>query len=145
MFLKQRLQEVLKYITENNNILIDGVSSWWTACHGYNHPHIINSMNKQLQEMPHIMFGGFTHAPVERLASRLVKLFNNKYEHIFFVDSGSVAVEVAMKMSIQYWINKGIYQNKKRFLCFNNSYHGDTLGAMSVCDPEESMHNIFSR
>lgn len=132
-----------KIYTENNNILIDGVSSWWTACHGYNHPHIINSMNKQLQEMPHIMFGGFTHAPVERLASRLVKLFNNKYEHIFFVDSGSVAVEVAMKMSIQYWINKGD-KNKKRFLCFNNSYHGDTLGAMSVCDPEDSMHNIFS-
>ncbi len=132
-----------KIYMENNNILIDGVSSWWTACHGYNHPHIINSMNKQLQEMPHIMFGGFTHAPVERLASRLVKLFNNKYEHIFFVDSGSVAVEVAMKMSIQYWINKGD-KNKKRFLCFNNSYHGDTLGAMSVCDPEDSMHNIFS-
>lgn len=132
-----------KIYTENNNILIDGVSSWWTACHGYNHPHIINSMNKQLEEMPHIMFGGFTHAPVERLASRLVKLFNNKYEHIFFVDSGSVAVEVAMKMSIQYWINKGD-KNKKRFLCFNNSYHGDTLGAMSVCDPEDSMHNIFS-
>ena len=132
-----------KIYTENNNILIDGVSSWWTACHGYNHPHIINSMNKQLQEMPHIMFGGFTHAPVERLASRLVKLFNNKYEHIFFVDSGSVAVEVAMNMSILYWINKGD-KNKKRFLCFNNSYHGDTLGAMSVCDPEDSMHNIFS-
>ena len=132
-----------KIYMENNNILIDGVSSWWTACHGYNHPHIINSMNKQLEEMPHIMFGGFTHAPVERLASRLVKLFNNKYEHVFFVDSGSVAVEVAMKMSIQYWINKGD-KNKKRFLCFNNSYHGDTLGAMSVCDPEDSMHNIFS-
>ena len=132
-----------KIILENNKVLVDGVSSLWTACHGYNHPHIIDSMNKQLREMPHIMFGGFTHAPVEKLATRLVKLFNNDYEHVFYVDSGSVAVEVAMKMSIQYWINKG-NKNKKRFLCFKNSYHGDTLGAMSVCDPEDSMHNLFS-
>ena len=140
---KAKITRGSKIITEHNDVLIDGVSSWWTACHGYNHPHIIDSMNKQLQEMPHIMFGGFTHTPVERLASRLVKLFNNKYEYVFFVDSGSVAVEVAMKMSVQYWINKG-NQNKKKFLCFKNSYHGDTLGAMSVCDPEESMHSMFS-
>ena len=140
---KAKITRGSKIITEHNDVLIDGVSSWWTACHGYNHPHIIDSMNKQLQEMPHIMFGGFTHNPVERLASRLVKLFNNKYEYVFFVDSGSVAVEVAMKMSVQYWINKG-NQNKKKFLCFKNSYHGDTLGAMSVCDPEDSMHSMFS-
>ena len=140
---KAKITKGSKIITEHNDVLIDGVSSWWTACHGYNHPHIIDSMNKQLQEMPHIMFGGFTHKPVERLASRLVKLFNNKYEYVFFVDSGSVAVEVAMKMSIQYWINKG-NQNKKKFLCFKNSYHGDTLVAMSVCDPEDSMDSMFS-
>ena len=140
---KAKITRGSKIITEHNDVLIDGVSSWWTACHGYNHPHIIDSMNKQLQEMPHIMFGGFTHNPVERLASRLVKLFNNKYEYVFFVDSGSVAVEVAMKMSVQYWINKG-NQNKKKFLCFKNSYHGDTLGAMSVCDPEDSMHSMFA-
>ena len=75
---KAKITRGSKIITEHNDVLIDGVSSWWTACHGYNHPHIIDSMNKQLQEMPHIMFGGFTHNPVERLASRLVKLFNNK-------------------------------------------------------------------
>ena len=132
-----------KIILEDNKVLIDGVSSWWTSCHGYNHPYIINAMNKQLMEMPHVMFGGFSHAPAEKLAIKLVKIFKNIYKHVFFVDSGSVAIEVALKMSIQFWLNKG-NTNKKKFICFKNSYHGDTLGAMSVCDPIESMHSLFT-
>jgi len=129
-------------ILEDNKILVDGVSSWWTACHGYNHPHIIKAMKNQLEEMPHIMFGGLTHSPAEILASKLVKLLKNKYQHVFFVDSGSVAVEVAMKMAVQYSINKN-NKVKNKFISFKHSYHGDTLGAMSVCDPEESMHSLF--
>ncbi len=132
-----------KIILEDNKTLIDGVSSWWTSCHGYNHPYILDAMNKQLAEMPHIMFGGFSHSPAEKLATKLVGMFKNIYEHVFFVDSGSVAIEVAMKMSIQYWLNKG-RKTKKKFICFKNSYHGDTLGAMSVCDPMDSMHALFT-
>jgi len=127
---------------ENNKVLIDGVSSWWTACHGYNHPEIINAMSKQLNDMPHIMFGGFTHNPAEELATNLKSLLPSIYNHFFFVDSGSVAVEVSMKMAIQYWTNKN-RPNKRKFLSFKNGYHGDTLGAMSICDPEEGMHSLF--
>ena len=86
-----------KIILEDNKTLIDGVSSWWTSCHGYNHPYILDAMNKQLTEMPHIMFGGFSHSPAEKLATKLVGMFKGIYEHVFFVDSGSVAIEVAMK------------------------------------------------
>ena len=127
---------------ENNKILIDGVASWWTACHGYNHPVILDAMKKQLNDMPHIMFGGFTHNPAEELATNLKSLLPNDYNHYFFVDSGSVAVEVSMKMAIQYWVNKN-RSSKRKFLSFKNGYHGDTLGAMSVCDPEEGMHSLF--
>ena len=130
-------------ILEDNKVLVDGISSWWTACHGYNHPHIIKAMKNQLEEMPHIMFGGLTHDPAEILASKLVRLLKNKYKHVFFVDSGSVAVEVAMKMAVQYSINKN-NKVKNKFISFKHSYHGDTLGAMSVCDPEESMHSLFN-
>ena len=97
-------------LLENEKVLIDGVSSWWTACHGYNHPDILDAMKKQLNEMPHIMFGGFTHNPAEKLAANLKSLLPSIYNHYFFVDSGSVAVEVSMKMAIQYWVNK---KNKK--------------------------------
>ena len=120
--------------------LIDGVSSWWTACHGYNHPHILHCMEAQLQAMPHVMFGGLVHEPALTLASRLSKLTG--LGRVFFSDSGSVAVEVALKMALQYWRNRG-KAGKDRFLCFSNGYHGDTLGAMSVSDPEKSMHKAF--
>ena len=122
--------------------LIDGVASWWTACHGYNHPHILDAMRRQLADMPHVMFGGFTHAPAEQLAERLAALLPGDLNHVFFSDSGSVAVEVAMKMAVQTWINRG-ERGRTRFLAFREGYHGDTLGAMSVCDPDEGMHAHF--
>ena len=122
--------------------LIDGVASWWTACHGYNHPHIRRAAEEQLARMPHVMFGGLTHAPAERLAERLAGLLPGGLDHVFFSDSGSVAVEVAMKMAMQLWRNRGV-EGRTRFVAFREGYHGDTLGAMSVCDPEESLHAHF--
>jgi adenosylmethionine---8-amino-7-oxononanoate aminotransferase len=124
--------------------LIDGISSWWTACHGYNHPHIVQAMQKQLEVMPHVMFGGLVHEPALRLAERLTRIVPPGLTRVFFTDSGSIAVEVAMKMALQYWRNKGMAR-KERFLCFTNGYHGDTFGAMSVSDPEKSMHKAFRR
>jgi len=123
--------------------LIDGISSWWSACHGYNHPHIIHAMESQLTSMPHVMLGGLTHTPAEKLATRLAKLLPGNLDHVFLADSGSVSVEVALKMALQYWLNKGV-TGRHKFLCFNDAYHGDTVGAMSVCDPEESMHSLFA-
>src|SRR5882762_3475737 len=90
----------------DGRVLIDGIASWWTACHGYNHPHIAESVKKQLERMPHIMFGGLTHEPAQRLAARLAAMTPGDLNHVFFVDSGSVAVEVALKMAVQYWLNK---------------------------------------
>src|SRR5579875_3523638 len=126
----------------DGRVLIDGIASWWTACHGYNHPHIREAVSRQLQVMPHVMFGGFTHDPAERLAARLASLLPGALDHVFFTDSGSVAVEVAMKMAVQFWLNRG-QTGRTRFLAFHEGYHGDTLGAMSVCDPEDSMHAHF--
>jgi adenosylmethionine-8-amino-7-oxononanoate aminotransferase len=123
----------------DGRVLIDGIASWWTACHGYNHPHIQAAVEQQLRAMPHIMFGGFTHAPAETLAARLTTLAPGSLEHVFFCDSGSVAVEVAMKMAVQYWLNRGT-PGRTRFVAFRDGYHGDTMGAMSVCDPEAGMH-----
>lgn len=120
--------------------LTDGIASWWTACHGYNHPYIIKAMQAQLERMPHVMFGGLVHEPALTLAKRLCRL--TRMQRVFFADSGSVAVEVALKMALQYWRNKG-RNLKDRFICFHNGYHGDTLGAMSVSDPERSMHRAF--
>jgi adenosylmethionine---8-amino-7-oxononanoate aminotransferase len=122
--------------------LVDGVASWWTACHGYNHPHIRQAVAGQLERMPHVMFGGLTHQPAERLAQRLAARLPGDLDHVFFTDSGSVAVEVAMKMAMQFWRNRGV-EGRTRFLAFREGYHGDTLGAMSVCDPEESLHAHF--
>jgi adenosylmethionine---8-amino-7-oxononanoate aminotransferase len=123
----------------DGRVLIDGIASWWTACHGYNHPHIQAAVEQQLRAMPHIMFGGFTHAPAETLAARLTALAPGSLEHVFFSDSGSVAVEVAMKMAVQYWLNRGT-PGRTRFVAFRDGYHGDTMGAMSVCDPDAGMH-----
>lgn len=122
--------------------LIDGIASWWTACHGYNHPHIADAVRTQLDAMPHIMFGGLVHPPALTLAQRLAALLPGSLERVFFAESGSVAVEVAMKMALQYWLNRGV-RGRSRMLCFRGGYHGDTFATMAVCDPEEGMHALF--
>ena len=122
--------------------LVDGIASWWTAVHGYNHPHIAGAVAAQLETMPHVMFGGLTHAPAERLAARLAALLPGDLDHVFFSDSGSVAVEVALKMAAQLWLNRGV-AGRTKVAAFRGGYHGDTMGAMSVCDPEEGMHHRF--
>ena len=129
-------------ILTNGKKLIDGMASWWTACHGYNHPHIRDALETQLRRMPHVMFGGIVHEPALQLAARLAKLLPGDLDHVFFSDSGSVAVEVALKMAVQYWLNQGVTERTK-YVCFRHAYHGDTIGAMSVCDPENSMHSRF--
>jgi adenosylmethionine---8-amino-7-oxononanoate aminotransferase len=122
--------------------LIDGIASWWTACHGYNHPHIRAAVERQLAAMPHVMFGGLVHEPALNLARRLVGLLGpNDLDRVFFSESGSVAVEVALKMAVQYWRNQG--SGRTRFLAFTGGYHGDTTGAMAVSDPQGSMHAAF--
>ncbi|WP_298352122.1 adenosylmethionine--8-amino-7-oxononanoate transaminase [Rhodoblastus sp.] len=121
--------------------LIDGIASWWTACHGYNHPHILAALRDQLERMPHVMFGGLVHEPALKLAARLAQKTPGDLNHVFFVDSGSVAVEVAMKIAVQYWLNKG--QSRPKMVSFRHGYHGDTMACMSVCDPDESMHSLF--
>src|SRR5262249_31132870 len=123
--------------------LIDGVASWWTACHGYNHPHILAAMQDQLQRMPHVMFGGINHEPALRLAKRLAALAPGDLERVFFVDSGSVAVELALKRAVQYGINRG-EPGRTQFVNFRSGYHGDTLGCMSLCDPDEDMYTPFA-
>lgn len=123
--------------------LIDGVSSWWTVCHGYRHPHIINAVKRQLDAVPHVMLGGLTHDPAERLARRLAAIAPGDLNHVFFCESGSVSVEIAMKVAVQSFINRG-RRGRTRFLAFRGGYHGDTLATMSVCDPEEGMHAMFA-
>ncbi|MFY0476841.1 adenosylmethionine--8-amino-7-oxononanoate transaminase [Achromobacter marplatensis] len=122
--------------------LIDGVASWWTACHGYNHPHIAQAVRAQLDAMPHVMFGGLTHEPALKLARRLAGLLGRGLDRVFYTDSGSVAVEVAMKMAVQFWLNQG-ERGRSRFLAFRGGYHGDTFGTMAVCDPEDGMHSLY--
>ncbi len=123
--------------------LIDGIASWWTACHGYNHPHIADAVARQLARMPHVMFGGLTHEPAQRLAARLAALLPGDLERVFFSDSGSVSVEVAIKMAVQYWLNRGV-RDRGKLVAFRGGYHGDTFATMSVCDPEEGMHSLFA-
>jgi adenosylmethionine-8-amino-7-oxononanoate aminotransferase len=121
--------------------LIDGISSWWTACHGYAHPHILKTVRDQLEKMPHVMFGGLAHEPAYKLAARLAKILPGDLNHVFFTESGSVAVEVALKMATQFWLNQG--ERRTKFLSFRGGYHGDTFATMSICDPEEGMHKLF--
>jgi adenosylmethionine-8-amino-7-oxononanoate aminotransferase len=135
--------EGVRLILEDGRELVDGIASWWTACHGYNHPHIRAAVADQLARAPHVMFGGLAHEPAYRLASRLAALLPGDLDHVFFAESGSVSVEIAMKMALQYWINRGV-TGRTRFLSFLGGYHGDTLATMTICDPEEGMHSLFA-
>lgn len=132
-----------RLVLDDGRELVDGLASWWTACHGYNHPHIADALRKQIEAMPHVMFGGLAHEPAYRLAKRLATLLPGDLDHVFFAESGSVAVEIAMKMALQYQLNRGV-SGRTRFLAFRGGYHGDTLATMTVCDPEEGMHSLFA-
>jgi adenosylmethionine-8-amino-7-oxononanoate aminotransferase len=132
-----------RIVLEDGRELVDGIASWWTACHGYNHPHIRAAVEAQLARAPHVMFGGLAHEPAYRLAARLAALLPGDLNRVFFAESGSVAVEIAMKMALQFWINKGVH-GRTRFVSFLGGYHGDTLATMTVCDPEEGMHGLFA-
>ncbi|HGN1327521.1 TPA: adenosylmethionine--8-amino-7-oxononanoate transaminase [Proteus mirabilis] len=125
----------------NGKQLIDGMSSWWATIHGYNHPELNTAVTEQLAAMSHVMFGGITHPPAVALCRKLLAITPTPLECIFLADSGSVAVEVAIKMALQYWQAKG--EKRQRIVALKRGYHGDTFGAMSVCDPDNSMHSLY--
>jgi adenosylmethionine-8-amino-7-oxononanoate aminotransferase len=124
--------------------LVDGIASWWTACHGYNHPHIRGALERQLASMPHVMFGGLVHEQALTLARRLAGMLGRgNLDRVFFSESGSVAVEVALKMALQYWRNLGV-SGRDRIVAFKGGYHGDTTGAMTISDPESGFHGTLT-
>ncbi|MGH6969204.1 MAG: adenosylmethionine--8-amino-7-oxononanoate transaminase [Stellaceae bacterium] len=126
----------------DGRVLIDGIASWWTACHGYNHPQIRDAVAHQLETLPHVMLAGLVHEPATRLAARLAALLPGDLDHVFFSDSGSVAVEIALKMALQFFLNRG-EAGRDRFVCFTDGYHGDTFAAMAVSDGRTGMHGRF--
>lgn len=121
--------------------LVDGMSSWWAAIHGYNHPRLNQALQQQMAQMSHVMFGGITHPAAVALSRQLVAMTPEALECVFLADSGSIAVEVAMKMALQYWLGRG--ERRQTFLTLKRGYHGDTFAAMAVCDPENSMHSLW--
>ena len=127
---------------KNGLQVIDGMSSWWCMIHGYNNNFMNEAMKSQIDKVSHVMFGGLTHQPAIDLCKKLISLTPKGLDKVFFADSGSVSVEVSLKMALQYWQNKG-YQEKSKFLTPRGGYHGDTFGAMSVCDPDNGMHHLF--
>lgn len=129
---------------ENDLELIDGMSSWWAAIHGYNHPDIVKAMHDQIDTMPHIMFGGLTHTPAIKLAQLLLQIVPVGLSKVFYSDSGSVAMEVAIKMALQYWISLQ-RPEKNQLVSLKRGYHGDTFATMAVCDPDNGMHHLFSK
>jgi adenosylmethionine-8-amino-7-oxononanoate aminotransferase len=134
--------EGCRIVLADGRQLIDGMASWWTACHGYNDPHIRQAIEWQLEQMPHVMFGGLVHEQALTLARRLAALLPGDLDRVFFSESGSVAVEIALKMAQQYWINRG-EKERKKFVAFRGGYHGDTTGAMAVSDGEAGFHEVF--
>ncbi|MEX9609758.1 adenosylmethionine--8-amino-7-oxononanoate transaminase [Providencia manganoxydans] len=133
--------EGTELIMANGERLIDGMSSWWAAIHGYNHPVLNQAAIEQLQKMSHVMFGGITHPSAVNLCRQLIEITPKPLECVFLADSGSVAVEVSLKMALQYWQAKG--EKRQRILTLRHGYHGDTFGAMAVCDPDNSMHGLY--